>query len=84
MSNTQNPDTHVTDLSLTQKLIIIFGTNTTIKANYAPDGTVTFRDPNNTHNTLETPLPEGVEFFGPGQYTIDIGTDSFDFTLAEE
>lgn len=66
---------------LTNQLITVFGSGTTINAELAANGRVKFHDPV-SEVTLSTKLPDEVEFFGPGNYTIVLGTDHFEFTSA--
>jgi hypothetical protein len=73
MSTNNNP--------LSSQLLAVFGNGTSINAELAATGRVKFHDPV-TEVTLSTKLPDEVEFFGPGNYTIVVGTNGYEFTSA--
>lgn len=82
MSSVQPGTSSTPAASLVQRLISIFGQNTTIAADYKEDGTIHFSDPVKTKNHWQTKLPVDIELFGPGIYQINIKEDSFYFALA--
>lgn len=74
------------NLPMSMQLKIIFGVGNVIKAVLTDDHVVVFTDEGEgkTNNTWTTPLPAGVEFFGPGEYKITIHEDGYIFEAVEE
>lgn len=67
--------------SLTSKLIAVFGEGSKIKAHCHQGESRVMFDDEASEITLIVPLPESVEFFGPGEYEINIYANSFDFKI---
>lgn len=80
--STNNQESIVKEPSLIQQLLDTFGPNKTISAEYREAGGVTFYE-KETQITFGRRMPEDAIWFGPGNYKIVIGEDSYTFELVE-
>lgn len=82
MTDKNTQSSHSNNISVSQKLAIVFGAGTTLTAVLEPHGKMTFLN-ETTDDSLGITIPEDLVLFGPGNYQIKVEADHFDFTIMD-